>query len=149
MTDLDYDPANHTRPKRGKRVSLLTGKMTNLNPETEIQIICFTHYERLCRYDADLRQNTRLFAISPNDGRLTVAQRTLSQRMGKKRGPWDAQFYDKRGGTLKQCWIEFKAPDGRLTPEQRGYLDWLRDTPIRAVEVRGLDEFTQIIGDKT
>ena len=40
MTDpQEYDPANHTRPKRGKRVSAITGKMTALTEETELQIM--------------------------------------------------------------------------------------------------------------
>ena len=145
MTDFpDYDPANHTRPKRGKRISAFTNKPTDLSEETELQVICFAKYEKQRLRDPHLRHLTRLFAIAPNDGPIPMNRRVLAKRMGKKRGPWDAQFLDKRRG-FACTWIEFKAPDGRLTPEQEDYFQWLADTPIRAVEVRSLNEFIKVI----
>ena len=143
MTE-SYDSYDFKRPRRSKRISAITGKPTKLTEETELQIVCMNHYLKRCMVDAHLRHFTRLFAIAPNDGPVPMARRILAKRMGKKRGPWDAQLYDKRG-PLRLTWIEFKAPDGRLTPEQEDYFEWLADTPIRAVEVRSLNEFIKVL----
>lgn len=129
-----------------KRIFTFTGKPTTLNPETELQIQCFAFYEHRRLLDPQLRHLTRLFAIAPNDGPVPMRRRVLAKRMGKKRGPFDAQFLDKRREPFTYTWVEFKAPDGTLTPEQGEFMEWLSDTTVRAVEVRTLNEFIKVIG---
>lgn len=146
MTDFadQYDPANF-RPKRCKRISSITGKATSLTPELELQIACFVWYDKRCRLDRELREKTRLYAINPLPGK-TMSQRVLSKRAGLRPGVWDAQFLDKRTWEFSTTWIEFKAVAGKLTDEQLGWFEWLRDTPVKCVEVRSLDEFIRVIG---
>lgn len=144
MTDHEYDPFDLRRPRRAKRISAITGKPTKVTEETELQIQCFTYYEKRILIDAPLRHSSKLFAVAPNDNKIPMAQRVLAKRMGKKKGPHDAQFLDKRKA-FRYVWIEFKAPDGHYTPEQRDFAEWLSDTPIRTVEVRSLNEFIQVI----
>lgn len=130
---ISYDAYTLRRPRR-----------KGLHPETELQIRCFVFYDKLCRVDRQLREKTRLYAINPVPGK-TVQQAVLSKRMGLRAGIFDAQFLDKRGGTLQQTWIEFKAQDGRYTQDQRDWLNWLQDTPIRCIELRTVDEFREAL----
>lgn len=150
MTDWadEYDPADFRpkRKKRKKRISAITGKETSLTPELELQIACFTWYDKLCRLDRTLREKTRLYAINPLPDTPNIIQRDLAKRAGLRAGVWDAQFLDRRTWELSTTWIEFKALKGGLTDEQLGWFEWLRDTPVKCVEVRSVDEFIKVIG---
>ena len=115
-----------------------------LTEETCLQISCCVHYDKRCRLDRVLQDATRFYAINPVPGK-SIQQAVLSKRMGLRAGLWDAVFMDRRRGELQITWIEFKALKGKLTVEQQGWLEWLRDTPIRMIEVRTLDEFTGIL----
>jgi hypothetical protein len=116
-----------------------------LLPETKLQIQCFQYYDQRCRVDPVLRFFTRLYAINPVPGK-TMSQAVLSKRMGLRRGVFDAVYMDKRGTPMRQTWLDFKADGGRLTQEQRDWMEWLSDTPINAIECRSLDYFIAIIG---
>ncbi len=141
----EYDPANHTRPKRAKRISVITGKPTALFPETEIQIQCVTYYRKRRLIDPLLRAFTRLYAVGAAEGNIPLSARVLMKRMGKEAGPHDLHFLDKRG-KFQYTWIEIKWNDNDYTKEQREYAEWLSDTPIRCLQVRSLNEFISIIG---
>lgn len=141
----EFDAYTLRHPKRGKRISAITGKATALNPETELQIQLVTHYRKRCLVDAQLRHFTRLYAIAPSNGNVPMHLRVLAKRAGVVRGVYDLTFMDKRRG-FRVTWIECKVDDGRLTPEQQGFMEWLSDTPIRAVECRSLSEFIALIG---
>ena len=132
---FDYDPALACAPRK---------KRKGLSPELTLQIAAVSYYDKRCRLDRALREKTRLYAINPIPGK-TVGQAVLSKRAGLRPGVFDAVFLDRRGWEFTQSWLEFKAPDGRLSAAQKGWLDWLRDTPIRCHEVRDLDEFVAIV----
>lgn len=130
---------------RAKRISTFTGRPTALTEETELQCAAFVRYDKQCRLDRTLRENTRLFAINPIPGK-SVNQAILAKRMGLRAGVYDAVFHDMRSGSFVEIWIEFKAEDGRLTQGQRDWADWLRGTPVQSVECRNLNEFERIVG---
>ena len=141
---IEYDAHDFRKPKRTKRISAFTGKPTNLLPETELQIACVTYYNKRRLIDAQLRHHTRLFAVGAAEGNIPLASRVLMKRMGKIRGPFDAQLIDLRNG-FQYTWIEFKWGDNGYTPEQAAFAEWLSDTPIRCLAVYSLDEFIGVI----
>jgi len=148
----EYDPTHpgtgYREPKRRKRISAFTNKPTNLTEEQEIQIICVKHYDELARMDRYLREQTRLFAIAPNDGLLPLPQAVKAKRMGKRAGPYDLIFYDYRR-RFREVWIEMKAPKGRLTEEQEQYRDFhARRGVVETWEVRTKNEFIAILESK-
>lgn len=114
-------------------------------PEAELQQACVRHYRERCRLDRTLRENTRLFAIAPHDGKKTPWQRDFCKRMGQIAGPHDIQFIDKRSG-FAYHWIELKSSVGRLSDEQEDFMRFLDGTPVQTHVVRTLDEFVAILG---
>lgn len=131
--------------KRARRVSAVTGKMTALSEELELQIQCFVRYDKQCRMDRKLRENTRLFAINPLPGKT---QRTagLSKRAGLRAGVWDAIFHDLRSDEPLEIWIEFKAGNGGLSAAQEGWFEWIDKMRFQAHECRSISEFERIVG---
>jgi len=132
MTEYDaYD----LKPPRKKR--------KGLTEETALQVSIVAYYTKLCRVDKRLRENTRLYAVGANAGRRPMHQAALAKRMGEVRGVFDLCLMKK--SPWQQIWIEVKAPDGRLSSEQKEWMAWLADTPVIACEVRSLDEFISIL----
>ncbi len=145
MTDYDkYGRGGDPVPKRGKRISIFTGKPTNLFPETELQIACVKIYDSAIRTDPLLRAFTKLYAVGAAEGNIPPYLRDLMKRMGKRRGPYDLHFMDKRQ-KFQYTWAECKWGDNGYTKEQQDYFDWLSDTPIRCVQIRSTDEFRRMI----
>ena len=133
---IDYDPALACVPRK---------KRKGLSPELALQISAFTYYDKRCRLDKTLREKTRLFAINPIPGK-TMQQAVLSKRAGLRAGIWDAVLLDRRGWELRTVWLEFKADNGKLTPAQKDWFDWLKGTSVQFHEVRTLSEFEAVIG---
>lgn len=133
------------KAKKEKRfISIFTGEPTNLYPETELQIACVKHYDQRIRVDALLRHFTRLYAVGAAEGDIPVYLRDLMKRMGKRKGPFDLHFMDKRQ-KFQYTWIECKWGKNGYTDEQQDFSEWLSDTPIRCMQVRSLNEFAALI----
>lgn len=146
---IDYDPHQQgdtvDPPPKSRRVSKITGRATSLWPETEIQISIIVKYHALCDWDRELRLNTDLFAIAPNDGKLPQHVRALSQRMGKIAGPHDLQMLDFRRNTFTYWWFEVKQPGKKYTPEQARFAERLKRSPVKCVIVYSADDFERVI----
>ncbi len=144
--EFDYSKAVHLpERKKRRRQSLITGKETALNEESELQVACITHYDKRCRIDTNLRENTRIFAVSPNDGYRSVNQRSLAKRMGQRSGVWDLHLFDRRSGKLTYTWIELKSLTGRLSDEQEKWEQFFYGTPVKFHVVKSLNQFIQIL----
>lgn len=153
----EYDAYDFKRPKRQKRVSKITGKQTKLTEETELQIACVTYYRKRIKVDRALRENTRLYAVSPCDGKLPRHLAILAQRMGKIAGVYDLHFMRKVTHQIPNCfgkftaeqfqyhWIEVKAAGGYLTDEQEKWWAWLEKTPIKRHVVKSVSDFVKIV----
>ena len=131
--ELNYVPKNPPRKKRH-----------GLTEEMALQISCVVHYDKRCRLDRELRENTRLYAVNPVPQK-SLNQAVLSKRAGLRRGIADLHFMDRRKRPFQYTWCEMKSAKGSLSPEQTDFMEWLSDTPIRYVEIRSLDEFIKVI----
>ena len=148
----DYDLDRDFPKVRRKRVSAITGKATTLTPELEFQISLVKYYDARCRLDRPLRQNTRLYAVNPIPGK-TSRSAELSKRAGLRAGVFDLCLMKKRVNTrgrfdaidLQTIWLECKAGKGTYTEAQKGWLEWLIDTPVQCHEVRDLNTFIAIL----
>ena len=136
------------------RLSTITGKMTRLSPELEFQIQIICYFDKRCRLDRALRENTRLYAVNPIPGKTAhVAQ--LSKAAGLRAGVFDLALFkkfrdhDSEGNKLPEgfsiIWLECKAGKGTYTAEQKAWLEWLSDTPVQCHQVRTLNEFIAIL----
>lgn len=121
-------------------------KRARTYPEADLQRTCIAHYRARTRVDPVLRAWTRLFAVNPHDGKKTPWQRNHCKALGQIPGPFDLQFLDQRTTSFVYTWIEMKSPEGRYTPEQQDFAEWLDATPVRCVVVRSLNEFMAVIG---
>lgn len=139
---MEYDSYDFRKP-RAKRIGL-SGRPTSLTEETELQISCVVHYRKRCLLDRELREKTRLFAISPNDNKLPVHVRVLAKRMGKIAGPHDIQFIDKRRG-FYYWWLEMKAANKIYTIEQEDFANFFTGTPIKTKIIYMLDDFIEVL----
>jgi len=131
--------------KKRRRQSLITGKETSLQPETELQIQMVTHYKKRCLIDPTLRHYTKLYAVNVASGNIAVYLRDLQRRAGKVPGIFDLHFMDKRRRPFQYTWIEVKVGKNDYTKEQADFVEWLSDTPIRCVQARSLNEFMAVI----
>lgn len=139
----DYaDLIRRAKGARKKRISTITGKATTLTPELEFQISLITYYDKRCRLDRELRENTRLYAVNPIPGK-TARQADLSKRAGLRVGVFDLCLIRKV--PFRITWLECKSGKGSYTEAQEGWLVWLADTPIQAHEIRVIDEFIRIL----
>lgn len=139
---------------RARRLSTITGKMTALSPELEFQISLIVYYDKRCRLDRALRENTRLYAVNPLPGK-TPRMAELSKRAGLRAGVFDLCLMKKQfnadfnsyhlDADMQIIWLECKAGKGSYTAEQKAWLEWLRDTPIQCHSVYNLDEFIRIL----
>lgn len=120
-------------------------KRARTYPEADLQRTCIAHYRARVRVDPVLRAWTRLFAVNPLSQKLTPWQRQFSKAMGSLPGVFDLQLLDQRTTKFVYTWIEMKSPDGRYTPEQKDFAEWLDATPVRCVVCRSLDEFLAVI----
>ena len=145
MSDDTYDSFDLRKPRRQKRVSAITGKPTALNPETELQIQLICAYDARCRLDRYLRLGTTLFAVGANAGKRPLHQAVLAKRMGERKGTWDMVLVDWRRDRHRVHFIEVKAPDGRLTTEQKELRDKMAGSTVEFSVVKTLDEFLEII----
>lgn len=152
----DYDPYDFRRPRKA-RISTITGRPTKLTEETELQIQCVTLYRKRCKADRALKENTRLYAVSPNDGKIPAHQRQLAQRMGKASGIYDLHLLIKKYPTISNAygtfktplleihWIECKATGGSLSDEQDKWWTWLSRTHVKTHVVKSVGEFVKIL----
>lgn len=133
------------------------GKRTRLSEETALQVSLVVYYDKRCRIDRALRENTRLYAVNPVPGK-TMQQAILSKRMGLRAGIFDLCLMkkfrpiDDAGEKLPEgfsiIWLECKAEKGGYTEAQEDWLRWLSDTPVQYHQVRTLNEFIAILEAK-
>lgn len=86
-----------------------------------------------CRYPV----LSRLFAI-PNGGRRDIRTAVNLKRTGVKRGAPDMCLPFPSHG-CHGLWIELKADGGRVSPEQRDWIEWLSNHDYKAVVCVGAD----------
>lgn len=83
------------------------------------------------------------FNHSPNEGRRTAQEGNKLKKMGMSKGFPDLEIpiprHNKHG-----LYIELKTESGRVTPEQKKWLDYLNGCGYVAVVARSFDEARKI-----
>ena len=80
-----------------------------------------------------------LFTISPSGMKLPIGVAVKLKRMGYVAGTPDIMILEPRGG-FHGLFVELKAPAGRMTPEQKCFLEELNKRGYLATVCFGFDE---------
>lgn len=138
MSAADYRALLPTLPRavpskspKGKR---------RIRPEEELHRACFEWVLLAEPMHPVLKWLTHI----PNGGKRSKGEGGKLKAMGVRKGLVDFMLPRKHLGWQGLA-VELKSPDGRLTPEQRGWLEALASDGYLTAEVRTLEEFQAVV----
>jgi hypothetical protein len=102
------------------------------------------HDREVGRIVSKLTHLNRLSTATASGASMSVAQRVHLGRQGVQRGVPDVLSWGRLGRYLGLA-VEVKTGQGRLTPEQRRWLEWLAAEGWLAVVVGSLEELEAVL----
>lgn len=111
-----------------------------VSPEEELHRACFEWVQLAEPMHPILKWLTHI----PNGGKRSKGEGGKLKAMGVRKGLVDFMLPRKHLGWQGLA-VELKAPEGRLTPEQREWLEALASDGYLTAEVRTLDEFQAVV----
>jgi hypothetical protein len=106
------------------------------NEEARLQTICVRWYD--LQYP---HEKLRLFSI-PNEGQRNPVNGARMKAMGRRKGAPDMVFMLTNG---QVAFIEFKAPKGRQSPEQKAFEKQADKQFIEYHIIRSFEQFKELI----
>lgn len=138
MSAADYRALLPTLPAaRGARS---TTRRAYTSPEEDLQRACFEWVLLLEPMHPILKWLTHI----PNGGKRSKGEGGKLKAMGVRKGLVDFMLPRKHLGWQGLA-VELKSPEGRLTPEQRDWLEALASDGYLTAEVRTLEEFQAVV----